>query len=221
MNAISKIKLNGTTYQLGMDANSTTAGIMKLYSELGSNTDGAVTQAALNTAMSNIASAASADIQAEATRATAAEGALADKIGTVPADKTLVDMISEVSSSASGDSTAIAGRVDNLEDAVELLNKTDGTAGSVKKTVDDAIAAVIADAPASFDTLKEISDWISTHVDSASTMNTAITKAQSDIDNHKADKNNPHEVTAAQIGVSMTIDPVDTTMLVLTDRISA
>ena len=54
--------------------------------------------------------------------------------------------------------TALGQRVTANENAITLLNKTDGTAGSVKKTVDDAIAAVVAGAPASFDTLKEISD---------------------------------------------------------------
>ena len=57
---------------------------------------------------------------------------------------------------------------------IVLFKKTDGTAGSIKKIVDDAIAAVVADAPAAFDTLKEMSDWIAAHVEDASAMNTAI-----------------------------------------------
>ena len=43
------------------------------------------------------------------------------------------------------------------------------------------IAEIVAEAPESFDTLKEISDWISTHKDSASAMNSNIIKNQSDI----------------------------------------
>lgn len=47
-----------------------------------------------------------------------------------------------------------------------------------KAEVDARIAAQIADiiagAPQTFDTLKEVSDWISTHEDSAAAMNTAI-----------------------------------------------
>ncbi len=60
--------------------------------------------------------------------------------------------------------------------AIELLNKTDGTVGSVKKTVDDAIAAIVASAPEDFDTLKEISDWISGHANDASAMNSDISE---------------------------------------------
>lgn len=85
-----------------------------------------------------------------------------------------------ISTNAS-DIDALEGRMDTAEGdiadnaaAIELLNKTDGTVGSVKKTVDDAIAAIVASAPSDFDTLKEISDWISGHSDSASAMNSDI-----------------------------------------------
>ena len=43
------------------------------------------------------------------------------------------------------------------------------------------IAEIVAEAPEDLDTLKEISDWISTHEDSASAMNSDIIKNQSDI----------------------------------------
>lgn len=58
------------------------------------------------------------------------------------------------------DASGLSKRIKDNEDAITLLNKTDGTAGSVKKTVDDAIAALVANAPTAFDTLKEIADWI-------------------------------------------------------------
>ena len=62
--------------------------------------------------------------------------------------------------------------IDKNTTAIATLNGT-GT-GSVTKTVSDKIAEVVAGAPESLDTLKEISDWIDTHEDSASAMNTAI-----------------------------------------------
>ena len=67
--------------------------------------------------------------------------------------------------------------------AIDLLNATatiDNQAplGSVERTVGDKvaeeIAKIVANAPADFDTLKEIADWISTHNDSAASMNSAI-----------------------------------------------
>ena len=60
--------------------------------------------------------------------------------------------------------------------------------GSVKKTVTDEIAKVVADAPESLDTLKEISDWISSHESDASAMNSAIQTNKSDIATLKTDK---------------------------------
>lgn len=66
------------------------------------------------------------------------------------------------------------GAVKANTDAIAVLNGGAEIEGSVAKQVADAIAQIIADAPESFDTLKEISDWISTHTDDASAMNTLI-----------------------------------------------
>ena len=64
-----------------------------------------------------------------------------------------------------------------------------------KEEADAAIAAkvaeIVADAPEDFDTLKEMSDWISQHEDSAVTMNSAIqqnTTDISDLESGKVDK---------------------------------
>ena len=68
--------------------------------------------------------------------------------------------------------SALDTRVAATETAITTLNGT-GT-GSVTKAVADGIAEVVAGAPESLDTLKEISDWISSHSDSAAAMNTQI-----------------------------------------------
>ena len=62
-----------------------------------------------------------------------------------------------------------------LVNAINTLNGDINTSGSVAKTTADAVAAIVAGADASFDTLKEISDWISSHADSAAAMNSQIT----------------------------------------------
>ena len=64
-------------------------------------------------------------------------------------------------------------------DAIAILNGTGE--GSVTKTVADSIAAVVAGADESFDTLKEISDWITSHAESASAMNSQILTNKQDI----------------------------------------
>lgn len=66
----------------------------------------------------------------------------------------------------------IDGRVSAVESAVNMLNGTG--AGSVSKAIADGIAEVVAGAPESLDTLKEISDWIESHSESAAAMNSEI-----------------------------------------------
>lgn len=82
------------------------------------------------------------------------------------------------------DDTALKVKVTANENAITVLNG-EGE-GSVKKQVDDAVAKIIADAPEAYDTLKEISDWISSHADSASAMNSQISTNKTDITTLKA-----------------------------------
>lgn len=65
--------------------------------------------------------------------------------------------------------------VSDIKKAVDTLNGEATVSGSVKKTVMDEIAKVVAGADADFDTLKEISDWIGSHKNDATAMNSAIT----------------------------------------------
>ena len=59
---------------------------------------------------------------------------------------------------------------------------------------------MIADAPESFDTLKELSDWINTHSESASEMNSKIQKNASEIEK-KLDKNQGVENSGKIMGI--------------------
>lgn len=94
------------------------------------------------------------------------------EVGGETVNKTVKEYIDEAQATATYDDTALAARVTANEGAISTLNGTG--AGSVSKAVADGIAAVVASAPDDFDTLKEISDWISSHSDSASAMNSAI-----------------------------------------------
>lgn len=58
---------------------------------------------------------------------------------------------------------------------------------SIATMISEGIAKVVANAPASFDTLKEIADWISTHKNDASAMNTAINTNTTQISGIKED----------------------------------
>ena len=52
---------------------------------------------------------------------------------------------------------------------------------TIRRVTSEEVAKVVAEAPEDFDTLKEISDWIATHQDDASAMNTAILQNANDI----------------------------------------
>ena len=107
--------------------------------------------------------------------------ALEGKVGTVPADKTVVQMISDAQAAATYDDTALKGRISANETAIATLNGTGE--GSVSKQVADAVASIVADAPEAYNTLKEISDWISSHASDAASMNSQINTNKTDIAN--------------------------------------
>ena len=80
--------------------------------------------------------------------------------------------------------TAINRLVDELgaEDAAGCIGAKggsiqsilDGLPDEIRESVADAMAQVVADAPEDLDTLKELSDWIKSHAESAAQMNSAI-----------------------------------------------
>lgn len=108
--------------------------------------------------------------------------ALEAKVGAVSESKTVVQMIEEAQEAATYDDTEIKSKVQANTDAIGVLNGGATVEGSVKKTVADEIAKVVAGAPESFDTLKELSDWIATHGQDAAEMNSAIVALQNILD---------------------------------------
>ena len=75
---------------------------------------------------------------------------------------------------------------DDTDIKTELAKKANST--DVTKEISDKIAEVVSDAPESFNTLKEISDWISGHENDASAMNSAIKDNKSAITTLQTDK---------------------------------
>lgn len=89
---------------------------------------------------------------------------------------------------------------DDTEIKTELAKKANST--DVTKEISDKIAEVISDAPENFDTLKEISDWISGHENDASAMNSAIKDNKSAITTLQTDKANKAEIPTVPTNVS-------------------
>lgn len=128
--------------------------------------------------------------------------AVDNKIGEVVEGKTIIGMISEaqqaakdytdekvgaINTSIAGINSNIAGldgRVEAVEGAIEVLNGTGE--GSVNKKVADAIAAVVAEAPEDFNTLKEIADYIASDKTNAAEINNTLSSHAGDIAGLKA-----------------------------------
>lgn len=68
--------------------------------------------------------------------------------------------------------TDVTESITNVTNDVATL-KGEGD-GSVKKTVADEIAKIVAGAPEEFDTLKELSDWIAGHGNDATALNALV-----------------------------------------------
>ncbi len=122
----------------------------------------------------------------EAGAADTAKAEVMGYVGTIPAGTSAKDVITylkELITSSEYDDSAIKSDVAANTAAIATLNGTGD--GSVKKAVADAVAKIIADAPEAFDTLKEISDWITNHTSDAASMNSQINTNKTDIANLK------------------------------------
>lgn len=200
--ALKLITVNGKVYQLGKDASATEGGIAKLYNEIGTNTDGAMTQAAVKAAVESAAGDAAqvaSDLAAyqtsndaavaanataisnEVTRATGAEQAINNKIGTVTSGKTVVEMIADAQAAATYDDTALAARVSANEGDLTTLKAGASTEGSVAYQI---AQIVNENNNGSIDTLNEIAAWIVSDTTGAAKMASDI----SSLSSSKADK---------------------------------
>lgn len=119
-----------------------------------------------------------ASMEALTKRVDAAEtsvSALSDKVGTVPADKTVVQMIEEAKTAATYDDAAVKAAIKQNADAIGVLNGSG--VGSVDKKITDAFndfATKVSD-DGVVNSYKELIDWAATHGAEAATMAGEIT----------------------------------------------
>jgi hypothetical protein len=74
-----------------------------------------------------------------------------------------------------------------LQSLIDILNSDSNVDGSVRKTVAEAIARVVAGAPEDLDTLKEIADYIASDKTGAAQMAAAISQLQTLTEEHTSD----------------------------------
>lgn len=95
-----------------------------------------------------------------------------------PNNDTLVAVINAIDENKADKTTTEA-----LQEAINVLNGTGE--GSVKYTVADAVATIVAQAPEDFDTLKEIADWIANDETGTLDLIGRVEKAEADIEDLK------------------------------------
>lgn len=87
------------------------------------------------------------------------------KLGTIPADKTITDMISDAQTAATYNDTEVRGLIKNNKDAIDVLKGGDTIDGSVAKSVKDAIndfASKVTE-DGTVNTFKELVDYVAAH----------------------------------------------------------
>ena len=200
-NAIADAKKAGTDAQAAADAAQATANSKTTIAEVEAKNYATKTEAQdyADAKDSAIAAAKKAGDDAQAD-----VDALEIKVGTVPKNKTVVQMIADAQAAATYDDTALKGRVSDIEkdylkaadknelqgniDTVSdkvttLIGSVEGDDGKSARTIaSEEVAKIVAGADASYDTLKEVSDWISSHKDDASAMNSAIIALEGIVD---------------------------------------
>ena len=117
--------------------------------------------------------------------ADAAQGdvdALKAKVGTVPANKTVVQMIADAQTAATYNDAAVKADIKANADAIDILNGTG--AGSVDKKVADAINKFATDVSDDgvVNSYKELIEWVATHGSEAAEMADAISALQGIVD---------------------------------------
>lgn len=100
-------------------------------------------------------------------------------IGTLPEGASATDVVGYINKKTEGIATDEA--LQTLQAALNTLI-ADDTNKSARAISAEEVAKIVAGADESFDTLKEIADWISTHKSDATAMNSAITTLEAILD---------------------------------------
>jgi hypothetical protein len=101
---------------------------------------------------------------------------LQEQVNTIEAN---LKKINDLAVTDSVEISSVKIRLGNLEENTYTKEETDST-------ITAKVSEIVADAPEDFDTLKEMSDWLTEHSDSAATMNSDIANLKTGISEHTA-----------------------------------
>jgi len=114
------------------------------------------------------------------------------KIGIVPEDKTIIELINDAESNATYDDSELRSKITTLQG--------EDTTKSARTIAAEEVVKIVAGADVSYDTLKEISDWIMSHKTDAASMNSAIVTLESLVGTTSVDSQIQEAINALSIG---------------------
>ena len=117
-------------------------------------------------------------------KAVAAQGeidALEAKVGEVPADKTVVQMIADAQSAATYDDTQVKADIKSNADAIALLNDGSAVAGSVDYKIAQAVAAIMENPDETMNSINELVTWCNDHAADALALSNQVSTNKDDI----------------------------------------
>ena len=101
--------------------------------------------------------------------------ALVDKVGEVPADKTVVQMISDAQTAATYDDTQVKADIKKNTDAIKLLNDVSSVEGSVDYKIAQAVAKIMENPDETMNSINELVTWCNAHATEALVLTNKVT----------------------------------------------
>lgn len=127
----------------------------------------------------NAAAAKAADDKAAA--AQTAVDTLSGKVGEVPADKTVIQMISDAQTAATYDDTQVKADIKANSDAIALLNDGAAVEGSVDYKIAQAVAAIMENPDETMNSINELVTWVNDHAQDALELSNKVSANEGDI----------------------------------------
>ena len=134
-----------------------------------------------NDAAVKAASDAAGVADGKAVAAQNAVDALSGKVGDVPADKTVVQMISDAQTAATYDDTKVKEDIQANADAIAVLNDGATVEGSVDYKIAQAVAAIMENPDETMNSINELVTWINGHAEDALELSNKVTANEEDI----------------------------------------
>lgn len=127
----------------------------------------------------NAVSAKAADDKAVAAQADV--DALELKVGEVPEDKTVVQMIADAQTAATYDDTQVKADIKTNADAIDLLNDASTVEGSVDYKIAQAVAAIMENPDETMNSINELVTWCNDHASDALELSNQVSANKDDI----------------------------------------